>query len=318
MRKPTFFVIGAPKCGTSALCYYLSQHRSVFFSVPKEPAFWCDEDPLLRRQTRVTTIDAYLQLFSGAGAAHLAVGEGSTAYLSSRSAVANIVQFNSDARFIIMLRNPVEMAPAWHRELLFNLDEDLDDFEEAWNLQESRRHGNDIPRGCRSARFLQYGEMGMYSSQVERCMATAAPGRVMIVLFDDFVAHTQDVYRQALRFLELPDDGRAEFPRVREAQVHRFRLLARLLLKPPAAVASPIAWIRRAAERNECSLPGLMSKLVRVKRPRKPLRPEFAEELRRYFQSDIERLALLIKRDLSHWLDQLGERELKNHELGTA
>ena len=36
MAHPSFFIVGAPKCGTTALCKYLSQHPDVFLSTPKE------------------------------------------------------------------------------------------------------------------------------------------------------------------------------------------------------------------------------------------------------------------------------------------
>ena len=45
MSTPNFFIIGAPKAGTTALAHYLSEHEKVFFSNIKEPFFWCDDDP---------------------------------------------------------------------------------------------------------------------------------------------------------------------------------------------------------------------------------------------------------------------------------
>ncbi|WP_446372557.1 sulfotransferase [Coleofasciculus sp. D1-CHI-01] len=32
MNKPDFFIVGAPKCGTTSLCKYLDQHPDVFIS----------------------------------------------------------------------------------------------------------------------------------------------------------------------------------------------------------------------------------------------------------------------------------------------
>ena len=40
MRKPNLFVIGAPKCGTTALCEYLSRHPKICFSDPKEAKYF--------------------------------------------------------------------------------------------------------------------------------------------------------------------------------------------------------------------------------------------------------------------------------------
>jgi hypothetical protein len=37
MAIPTFFIVGAPRCGTSSLYTYLTAHQRVFMSTPKEP-----------------------------------------------------------------------------------------------------------------------------------------------------------------------------------------------------------------------------------------------------------------------------------------
>jgi hypothetical protein len=307
--KPTFFVIGAPKSGTSSLCYYLSRHPNVFFSVPKEPGFWCTEDVLVLRKSAVTTLNGYLRLFARVREEHIAVGEGSTCYLSSARAVSRINDFNPQARFIIMLRDPVEMVRSLHQENLFNFDEDIQDFEEAWQTQDARRNGILVPRGCSAERFLQYGDMGKYAIQVERCLSIIGHQRLMVILFDDFVAQTDDVYRAVLEFLGLPHDGRTSFPWLRETQTHRCKMIGRLLLKPPKTLATPVAWIRRAAERNENSIAGMASKWFRSKQTKPSLRADFENELRRYFLPDIEYLERLISRDLSCWKPKMAQLE---------
>ena len=55
-RLPDFFIIGAPKAGTTSLYHYLDQHPEVFMSAIKEPHFFAAEireerfDPELRRR----------------------------------------------------------------------------------------------------------------------------------------------------------------------------------------------------------------------------------------------------------------------------
>ena len=38
--RPNFFIVGAPKCGTTSLDEYLRQHPNVFISRPKEPHYF--------------------------------------------------------------------------------------------------------------------------------------------------------------------------------------------------------------------------------------------------------------------------------------
>jgi len=40
MPKPNFFIVGAPRCGTTALSEYLRGHPNVFMCHPKEPFYF--------------------------------------------------------------------------------------------------------------------------------------------------------------------------------------------------------------------------------------------------------------------------------------
>ena len=66
---------------------------------------------------------------------HTIVGEGSTRYLRSLNAVPNIIKFNPNAKFIAMLRNPLDVVQAFHMEQVYVLQEDQIDFAKAWKLQ---------------------------------------------------------------------------------------------------------------------------------------------------------------------------------------
>ena len=76
MKKPDFFIVGAPRCGTTALCQYLDEHPEIYISKPKEPCFF-DHD------LSPTTLKykEYLELFEPGY--HQLCGEGSTWYLFS-------------------------------------------------------------------------------------------------------------------------------------------------------------------------------------------------------------------------------------------
>src|SRR5258706_7889695 len=44
-RKPDFFIVGAPKSGTTALYNYLKLHPDIFLSPLKEPNFFASDMP---------------------------------------------------------------------------------------------------------------------------------------------------------------------------------------------------------------------------------------------------------------------------------
>lgn len=62
------------------------------------------------------------------------VTEASTDYLYSRAAVPGILNYSERPRFIATVRNPVDMAPSLHSHLVFNVEEDIKEFEHAWSI----------------------------------------------------------------------------------------------------------------------------------------------------------------------------------------
>lgn len=68
----------------------------------------------------VQRVQDHETLFQSAGGEHLAIGGASVWYLTSANAVENILNYQPQARFIVMLRNPIEMAPALHAEMFLS------------------------------------------------------------------------------------------------------------------------------------------------------------------------------------------------------
>ncbi len=121
MRVPNFFIVGAPKCGTTALSEYLRHHPNVFFSSQKELNFLNDDLPQedITGLHRVSSLSDYLKYFAEANENHRAVGEGTPHYLRSRTAIQNILDLNPEARLIAMVRNPVDLVDAFHATRLY-------------------------------------------------------------------------------------------------------------------------------------------------------------------------------------------------------
>ncbi|MEQ8834210.1 MAG: sulfotransferase [Miltoncostaeaceae bacterium] len=304
-RRPNFFILGAPKCGTTALSEYLRRHPQVFMSSPKEPHYFCDDFDYYYAPGR-RSLDHYLHLYDGAGPEHLAVGEASVWYLYSQTAAANIAAFDPGARAIVMLRNPVEMVPSLHSQLLYTVDEDERDPARAWALQEARARGDRLPAGVRVPAFLQYGPAASYAAQIERVMAVFPPERLLVILFDDFRADTAGTYRRTLEFLGVPDDGRTDFPRINPNTVHRAPAVARLTQRPPRIALAAARALKRLTRRERLGVLQRVRTRNRVEAERTAVDPEFRASLARYFHDDVLRLSALLGRDLTDWTAERG------------
>ncbi|WP_217913674.1 sulfotransferase [Miltoncostaea marina] len=298
--RPDFFILGAPKCGTTALSEYLRDHPQVFVSRPKEPHYFCDDFDYYYAPGQRTE-EHYLRLFDAAGPQHLAVGEASVWYLYSATAARNIMAFDPRARVIVMVRNPVELVPSLHSQLRYMLDEDEPDPEAAWRLQAARARGERLPSTVRVPAFLQYGAAAALGAQLRRVYEAVPREQVKVIVFDDLRRDAGAVYRETLAFLGVPDDGRDEFPRVNENKVHGNAALARLTQRPPGPLVAVARGVKRVAGVQRLGVLDRVRRRNRLVTRREEISPAFAQELREHFRQDVAELGELIGRDLSAW-----------------
>lgn len=299
MPRPNFFIIGAPKCGTTALVEYLRGHRQALLSVPKEPHYFAPDLPGYRE---VDSLERYEALFATADRQRWRVGEGSVFYLFSQMAARLTRSYAPEARIIALVRNPLEMIPSYHAQLQYSRDEDEADLEVAWKRMRVRRRGEYVPRHCRSPQLLRYDRIARYGEQLTRWLDAFGPAQVKIVLFDDLRADTDGVYRDVLRFLELPDDGRRGFRPINTRRRQLSNWLADFTERtPPRLVRLALA----ARQQLGVARWGILDTLRRwntAPAPPTPLAPWLHSAICEAYAEDVGRLSRLVQRDLSGWL----------------
>jgi hypothetical protein len=297
---PGFFVVGAPRCGTTAVSKALAGNPRISFSKPKEPHFFLESRPgVSKGDLRQQYLTRY---HHDLNADHQAIGDGSVSYLYEPDAIRRVLDFDPRAKFIVLVRNPVEMMRSYHSRMLFQLDEDEEDFARAWDLQISREAGQRIPKRCRDARLLQYSNLGKLGMHLERLFEVAGRERCHVIVFDDFVEDPRAVYLRALAFLGVDDDGQVRFRRKRETSGFKSRWLQQFVMNPPA-------WaFRLLAISDARMLKRLKSLRKRIKalnsrdnEQRQILTEEMRAKLRDHFAEDVVKLSGLLSRDFSHW-----------------
>lgn len=211
VRTPTFFLVGAPKCGTTSFDRYLAAHPDVFMA-PKEPHYFAFDMPDrgLHVPVRETRKRTYLQRFRDARR-EAVVGETSPWYLYSEVAADEIHQFCADARILCILRNPVSMIASLHQMNVANVTETELALADALALEQARLRGECIPETTELVWDLHYTNAVRYHTQIERYRSRFGAERVKIVIFEDMVANPAAVYEDVLRFLDVDPSFRPEF-----------------------------------------------------------------------------------------------------------
>ncbi len=199
-----------------------------------------------------------------------------------------------------MVRNPVDLIYSFHSQNLFNREEHIHDFKEAWSLNEQRRQGRCIPKRTRRPKLLLYDEVGTIGSKIDTILKKIPRNQLQVLFLDDLKKSAKDVYIEALNFLEVPPDDRSFFPIINENKKNRSKVIASLTNKHPYFLKIVRHYINRFFGRGT----GILEKSRRynaVTVSRDKLPSGFHKELIEYFSDEVKKIESITGRDLSHW-----------------
>jgi hypothetical protein len=316
------FIVGAPRCGTTALANYLKQNPQVCFSSVKEPHYFSRHDlgELDDAALRQLVENEYLtRFFDHIGGEARIAAEGSVSYLYAPDQMAPILKLWPEAKFIIAVRDPLQMLPSLHARLLVTGDETILSFAKAWAMISERAAGRSIPRSTIDPRWLRYDEAGYLGTHVQRFFDAVGRDRCHVVLFDDLAADPQGTYRRMCAFLGIePWDG-TDFSPQRINKTIRIGWLQRLIKRPPKAIRTALAGekFHQREKDVESTASPVLTAIFKVRArllewnkvpvKRQPLDPVLRERIIALLRDDLILLSRVIDRDLSHWLGGVPE-----------
>jgi hypothetical protein len=305
MTMPNFLIIGAMKCGTTSLYYYLKQHPEIYMSPIKAPDFFAWEgwqlnfngpegrEAIERRikLTSVTNIEDYRKLFRGVSN-ESAIGEASPCYIYSSEAPSRIKHYIPEAKLIAVLRNPADRAYSAYLQLVRLVREPLEDFASALRAEQERIH-NDWEW------IWHYKSMGFYYSQLKRYYEIFDPEQIKVYLYEDLQDDPVGVVQDISRYLGVDDRFTPDTSfKYHQSGIPKNRVLHKLVTTPnrPKTILKSLLPQEPSRRLWERAL-----HLNLVKPP--PLGQEIREELIEVYRQDTQKLASLIQRDLSGWLE---------------
>jgi len=309
MNKADFFLIGAAKAGTTSLYMHLKQHPDIYTSPVKEPNYFSTDiqpahfSKTYRKNTFLNTNryfaqkhlpelqltfvrnPKHYQMLFEAAAEYQRKGEGSTSYLYSEVAAANIYAYNPRAKIIAILRNPLERAYS-HYLMALKYGHVREDFQ-----TELEKDFNRKTKGWGISEL--FVELGLYYEQLKRYFMHFSSEQILVLLFEEFRHSPESTLAKCHEFLQVPKLQAAGDHIANEGRVPRAAGFNKLL------VDTGLKSVVKALTPNR-----LQEKLKAIaytaKRPAPDARS--LEMLRSLYQEDIEKTSTLIQRDLSHWL----------------
>jgi len=298
---PDFFIIGAPKAGTTALHAALAAHPSLFMSVVKEPKFFLTDGPpptsggpgdAQTYREHIWRRADYEALFADAPAGKLR-GESTPFYLYRTDAQERIQALVPGAKLIVILRDPVERAHSnWTHLWSAGLDP-VGDFVRACAEEDAR-----VAAGW--ADFWHYTRLGRYGEQLEKLLLRFPREQVLILRYRSLIDAPAQALDDICVFLGVQPGIIDRVPR-ENVTAHPERSLAHLT----------VSRVLRGAATAGRHLPGsagttltqpLERFLQRSGGRRQPLSWEVRQAVLPYFEDDIRLLERITEAYFGDWL----------------
>jgi hypothetical protein len=191
---PNFFIVGAPKAGTTSLYEYLKDVPGIYMSPIKEPNFFSENT--IRENYPVTKIRKnfeYLELFEGAKEEKI-LGEASTTYLSDPEVSHKIHNINPRAYILISLRDPVERAFSHY---LMHIRTTW--LTSSFNDELKKSLSSDLNLSIPHLKL----EHGLYFDDVKRYLDIFGTKQVKIIIFEEWATNIEQTIQEILIFLGL-------------------------------------------------------------------------------------------------------------------
>lgn len=267
---PNFIVIGAPRCGTTAIHANLQAHPEVF--VPK-----CKETHFFDRHydQGIARYEAHFADWNG----EPAVGELTPGYLHGVYSPYDIPRLIHthlpDVRLIASLRNPVERV-----------------YSEFWYTKGKDPNNARLSFEEKLERKPEFIREGFYYDQLRRYYDLFPAENILVLLYDDLLRDPRAFMQRVYAFIGVRADFESGFEQVHVNAAAGKRRLTK----------SRLLWLAtRLAQRMRKH--ALADRLRRANAPEiPPMSPDTRQHLVQVYREQNLRLQELIGRDLGHWI----------------
>lgn len=232
MKKPNFIIAGFPKCGTTSLHHYLSEHPQIFMPSQKELHFFTYEilsklknGPKDRavKKTQIQDSKKYLDFYRNVKN-EIAVGDASPSYINYPNQFLKIKEYLEDPKFIIVLRDPINRAYSNYLHLKREQRETLT-FKEAVNRENKRIKD-------KYSDFWYYKFNSTYYDKILKAKETFK--EVLIITSEELNENHEATMKKVYKFLDVDCDfiTKRKSNRFNKGGYYKKNLFTKIIFQP--------------------------------------------------------------------------------------
>lgn len=293
MILPNFFIIGAPKAGTTTLYNYLKQHPQVYMCSIKEPHFFsygCDKKPTTKLSF-VSNWEDYQTLFQKVSK-QTAIGEASTSYFYHPRAAERIHHYLPNAQLIAILRNPAEST----------YSKFLMDYRWQFDIHSQRDPLEDFIQAIEQSPTIK--ESGLYYKKLQGYLSLFKKNKLKVCLFEDLKKAPNVLLQDIFKFLEIDENFcvNKSISVYNTGGIPKNRIVYNFLNKLRKTFNTTLSPF--VPENFQKPIYNFYFSLRNLNLTKPPLLPlERRQQLIKIYREDILQLQDFLQRDLSSWLN---------------
>lgn len=208
MKKVNFFLVGYPKCGTTAIYQTLKDHPQIFNPKIKEPTFFAkdfrEESDRINKDHKyykIRTLKQYEEIYKEAK--EKIIPDFTPEYILSEVAIQDIKKYNKNARILIIIREPVSFLKSVHGQNISVGAEPERNFFKALKLEQYRRKNANKFKNIKLVSRLFYSNFTQYNKQIKRVLDNFSSDKIKIIIYEDFKEDNIRTYKEIFNFLEI-------------------------------------------------------------------------------------------------------------------
>jgi hypothetical protein len=210
-------IIGTQKAGTTSLYEYIKQHNNIYFSEVKEITYFVNDD--LHKKGK-----DYLDSFFSKHKNEKIIASSYVHMLPSKDAPERVLNYNSNMKFIVMLRDPTDRAfSAYNYAIKNGWENKKVSFLDSLNLEKERIINKQFD--------LTYFYNGLYKKHLDYWKTFFPENRFLTIWDYELKNEPKKVLERICRFLCIEYDENIDFSlSYNKAGIVRSKIIQRFLL----------------------------------------------------------------------------------------
>lgn len=274
---PDFIIIGAMKCGTTSLHFYLDQHPQIAMSRQKELHFFVQEKNWQRG------IEWYKSQFKDSAKVQGEASPSYSAYPKWLGVPERIHAIVPDAKLIYILRDPIERT--------------ISNYLHRWiNGIEEREINQALAEDFANNQYIFRSQ---YYMQIQKYLPYFARERLLIITLEELSAQPQATLKKVFDYLNVDSSYQIQ---VTTKKLHKSNQkvkknsLGQYISKLPL-----INKVRKLPHETRWHIERLLYRPFSEPIEKPQLDPELRQKISNYLQDDISRLRDYTGNDFSQW-----------------